>query len=97
MAISIDTLKRLSRDQRNFFLTFGLLGLGILIGISLVYLEISDILREQAEQRTGRHLRAGDPGNAAQSLAARSRARFHPARRHAGHQDESGLCDAPGT
>ncbi|MFR8276509.1 MAG: hypothetical protein ACLU98_09345 [Desulfovibrio fairfieldensis] len=52
MAISIDTLKRLSRDQRNFFLTFGLLGLGILIGISLVYLEISDILREQAEQRS---------------------------------------------
>ena len=41
MAISIDTLKRLSRDQRNFFLIFGLLGLGILMGISLVYLEIS--------------------------------------------------------
>ena len=51
MAISIDTLKRLSRDQRNFFLIFGLLGLGILMGISLVYLEISDILRGQAERR----------------------------------------------
>ena len=44
MAISIDTLKRLSRDQRNFFLIFGLLGLGILMGISLVYLEISGLL-----------------------------------------------------
>ena len=52
MAISIDTLKRLSRDQRNFFLIFGLLGLGILMGISLVYLEISDILRGQAERRS---------------------------------------------
>ena len=52
MAISIDTLKHLSRDQRNFFLIFGLLGLGILMGISLVYLEISDILRGQAERRS---------------------------------------------
>ena len=52
MATSIDTLKRLSRDQRNFFLIFGLLGLGILMGISLVYLEISDILRGQAERRS---------------------------------------------
>ena len=52
MAISIDTLKRLSQDQRNFFLIFGLLGLGILMGISLVYLEISDILRGQAERRS---------------------------------------------
>ena len=52
MAISIDTLKRLSRDQRNFFLIFGLLGLGILMGISFVYLEISDILRGQAERRS---------------------------------------------
>ncbi len=52
MAISIDTLKRLSRDQRNFFLIFGLLGLGILMGISLIYLEISDILRGQAERRS---------------------------------------------
>ena len=52
MAISIDTLKRLSRDQRNFFLIFGLLGLGILMGIRLVYLEISDILRGQAERRS---------------------------------------------
>ena len=52
MAISIDTLKRLSRDQRNFFLIFGLLGLGILMGISLVYLEISGLLHEQAERRS---------------------------------------------
>ena len=52
MAISIDTLKHLSRDQRNFFLIFGLLGLSILMGISLVYLEISDILRGQAERRS---------------------------------------------
>ncbi len=51
MAISSDTMKRLSREQRKFFLIFGLLGLGFLVGITLVYLEISGILREQAERR----------------------------------------------
>ena len=52
MTTSIDTLKRLSWEQRKFFLLFGLLCLGILVGISFVYLKISDILREQAERRS---------------------------------------------
>lgn len=49
MTSSIDTVKRLSREQRKLFLIFGALCLGILAGISVVYVKVSDILREQAE------------------------------------------------
>lgn len=52
MTPSIDTVKRLSREQRKLFLIFGALCVGILAGISLVYFKVSDILRDQAEQRS---------------------------------------------
>lgn len=48
----MQTIKGLSRDQRKLFLVFGLLCLGIMAGISLVYLNVSNLLQEQAKRRS---------------------------------------------